>query len=120
MILPDGLPMHDVVKLVLQAEAQARRILEDAEAEAERLGADARSRAQEIVQTMRRETAEQADAIVTTAEQEALRERRQRLAQAAVEIETAVQLDRPSAQAVVDGVIRCINGTSQPPLQRGS
>jgi len=110
--LPDGLPMHDVVKLVLQAEGEARRILNDAEAEAERLAAEARRRAQEIVRTMRRETAEQADTIVTTAEQEALRERNQRLAQAAAEIETAVDLDPPSARALVEAVVRCVNGTS--------
>lgn len=104
--------MHDVVKLVLQAEAQARRILEEAEAEAERLAAEGRRRAQEIVQTMRRETAEQADAIVTTAEREALRERGERLAQAAAEIEAAVHLDPLSARAVMNAVIHCVSGTS--------
>jgi ATP synthase H subunit len=91
--------------MVLQAETEAKRILEEAGAEAERLTLEARSRAQEIVQKIRREAAEEADAIVKSAEQDAQRERQERLAGAATEIEAAVQLDPAAARQLVDAVL---------------
>jgi vacuolar-type H+-ATPase subunit H len=103
--------MQDVVGIVLQAEAEAKRILEEAEAEAERLTSEARSRAHEIVQMRRREAAEEADAIVKSAEQDAQGEREERLARAAVEIEAAVQLDPSAARQLVDAVLSCVGGT---------
>lgn len=104
--------MQDVVKLVLQAEGEARRILHEAEAEAERLATEARRRAQEIVQTLRRETAQQADALVGSAEQEALRQRREQLAQAAAEVETAVHLDESATRDLIAAIVRCVSGAS--------
>ena len=85
--------MRDVVELVLQAEGESKRILDDAQAEAERIATEARSKAQDIARTTRRETADQVDAIVGNAERDAQREKEEQLAQAAAEIE---DVDRKS------------------------
>ena len=112
MTLPDGLPMHDVVKMVIQAEAEAKGILQDAEAQAEGLAADARRRAQEIVKAIRREAAEQTDAMLQAAEQDAQRERQDRLTRASAQIETAVHLDPPTVRALVEAVLCHVHGAS--------
>ena len=103
--------MRDVVKMVLQAEDESKRILEDAEARAERIVADARRKAQDMVQTRRRETVEQGEALVVAADGDAQREKKERLAQAATEIEAAVHLDEQAAQNAIEAVLRCVCGS---------
>ena len=108
--MSDDLPMRDVVELVLQAEGESKRILEDAQAEAERIAAKARSESQSIVQTRRRETAEQVDAIVRNAQQNAQREKEEQLSLAAADI--------PSPREPVD--ITCGKVTATRPPRRSS
>ena len=103
--------MRDVVKLVLQAEEESKRVLEDAEARAERIVADARQKAQDMVRTKRRETAEQADALVTAADEDAQREKTERLAEAVADIESSVSLDEQAARNAIDAVLRCVCGS---------
>jgi vacuolar-type H+-ATPase subunit H len=103
--------MQDVVRIVLEAEAEAKDIVQHAEAEAERLTAEARIQAQEIVQNRRHETAKQADAMVKAAEQEANQERQSRLDHAAAQIESTVHLTPATARALADAVVRCVCGT---------
>lgn len=110
--MPAELPMNDVVKLVLQAESESKRILEEAEAQATRISDDARRRVHELVQKRRLEAAEQAQAMIDTAEQEGQRERQIRLDQAATEIESAVQLDEASLQTLVEAMMRCVHGAN--------
>ncbi len=108
--MPDSLPMHDVVELVLLAEGESKHILDDAQAEAERIVTEARRKAQDSIQTTRRETAEQSDAIVKTAEQDAEHEKEERLAQAATDIETAGQLNEQAVRTAIEATLRCVCG----------
>jgi vacuolar-type H+-ATPase subunit H len=110
--VPAELPMNDVVKLVLQAEGESKRILEEAESRAAKISDDARRRAHDLVQKMRLDTAEQAQVIVETAQQEGQRDRQVRLDQAATEIEAAVQLDDASLQTLIEAMMRCVHGTN--------
>ena len=108
--MPDALPMRDVVKMVLQAEGESKSILEKARAEAECLAADARRQAQDIERSTRRETAQEAEAIVETAKEEAEHEKQERLAQAAADIKNAVYLEAQTAQSAMKAVVRCVCG----------
>jgi vacuolar-type H+-ATPase subunit H len=110
--VPAELPMNDVVKLVLQAEGESKRILEEAESRASKISDDARRRAHDLVQKMRLDTAEQVQVIVETAQQEGGRERQIRLDQAAAEIEAAVQMDDASLQTLIEAMMRCVHGTN--------
>lgn len=108
--MSDDLPMHDVVELVLQAEGESKRILDDAQAEAERIVAEARSKAQDIVQTTRRETVAQAEEIVGNAERNAQRDKEEQLAQAAVEIDNVAHLSEQSTENAIQAILRCVCG----------
>lgn len=110
--MPAELPMNDVVKLVLQAESESKRILEEAETQASQISDDARRRAHELVQKRRLETAEQAQAMIDTAQQEGQRERQIRLDRAATEIESAVKLEDASLQTLIEAMMRCVHGAS--------
>jgi vacuolar-type H+-ATPase subunit H len=102
--------MHDVVRLVLDAEAESKRVLDEAEVEAERLATEARRKAQEIVRAARHQTAEDAETIIQTAEESARREKQERLTRAATEIESTVRLDGAAVQRLVDAVVRSVIG----------
>ena len=108
--MSDELPMHDVVKMVLEAEAESKQVLESAESEVQRITAEARRNAQEIVQSMRHETAEQADAIVRAAAEAALREKEERLARAAADLDAAVRFDASRVRALIEAVVRRVSG----------
>ncbi len=108
--MPDDLSMRDVVKQVLLAEGESKRILDAAEAEAERLVAEARSAAQEIAATMRRETVEETEAIVASAERDATRDKKEQLAQAATDIEAVVYLDEQATRRATEAILRCVCG----------
>ena len=108
--MSDELPMHDVVKMVLEAEAESKRVSEQAESEVQRISTEARRKAQEIAQAMRQETAEQADTIVRAAAEAALREKEEQLARAAAEMDVAVRFDRSRVQALIEAVVRRVSG----------
>jgi vacuolar-type H+-ATPase subunit H len=108
--VPDDLSMRDVVKKVLLAEGESKRILAAAEAEAERLVAEARSAAQEIAATMRRESVEETEAIVTSAERDATRDKKEQLDQAATDIEAVVHLDEQAIRTATEAILRCVCG----------
>jgi len=104
--------MRDVIQKMLEAEAEARRIVAAAEAEAERLHADARQQGQQLADKVRADTRAEADAIIEQACREAQHERQNRLDQASTSIEAEIQLDETSRAAVVEGVVRCVCGRS--------
>ena len=108
--MSDQLPMRDVVKMILQAEGESKSILEKAQAEVECLAANARRQAQDIVQFVRREMTEEAEAIVERAEQEAEQEKQQRLAQAATDIANSVFVEEQTAQSAAEAILRCVYG----------
>jgi len=108
MTVSENLSMSDVVQMVLVAETESKRILQEAQDTADQLLTDARRKAQAIVQTNRRETMQQVDALVAEAEQAAFKEKQERLAEAEQQIESAVQLEGPAAQSAIEMVSRCV------------
>lgn len=102
--------MRDVVQMVLQAEEESKRILQEAESAANDIVTQARRKAQDIVEAARRKTIEQADALVSGAERECENEKQRRLSQRAEEIEAMVRLDEEVAESAVKAVLRCVRG----------
>lgn len=102
--------MHEVIQKVIAAEAEARRMVEAAKAEANRLLSEAQKKGQDLVAQARHESREEADSIVKSAVLAAEREKKERLARVACEIETEVRLDADIQQRAVTGAIRCVCG----------
>lgn len=102
--------MRDVVQKMVEAEAEAKRILAQAQAEADRILAEARAKAQEIAGHHREELREQTTQIAEKAIQAAEAERRERLARAATKIEAEVRLDDAVRKEAVNAVIRTVAG----------
>lgn len=102
--------MHAVIQDLIEAEGQARGVVEAARAEADRLVAEAEHRARErLAQTRRDSTAEAAGAVAAAIEA-AEREKTLRLDQAAADIERRFQLDDATRERLADAVVRCICG----------
>jgi F0F1-type ATP synthase membrane subunit b/b' len=76
----------------------------------QRITTEARRKAQEIVQSMRRETAEQVDAIVRAAAEAARREKEAQLAQAAADMDAAVRFDESRVRVLIEAVVRHVSG----------
>jgi len=104
--------MRDVIQKMLEAEAEAKRLLADAEAASERLLADARQKAQHGVELARTEGRAEADRILETARQEADRERDERVRQAAAAIQTEITVDEAVHRRGVEAVVRAVCGKS--------
>lgn len=102
--------MRDVIQKMLVAEAEAKRIVAQAEGEAERTRAEARRQAQQLADQVRDETRAEVDAAIEEAVQQADRERQQRLAKAAGNIEADLRLDEKRQADAVEVVVRCVRG----------
>ena len=102
--------MRDVIQSMVQAEAEAKRIVAAAEAEAERIVAEARKTAQPIVEQARARTREEAGRIVEAAAREAEREKKERLAAATAQIDAQVRLDDSLRRAAVEAVVKAVCG----------
>ena len=104
------LPMQDVVKMVIDAEEESRRVIQEAQAEADHHVAAARQQAQELVSAVRRKTAEEVETLLRTAEQQSQREKEACLAEATQQIEDAVCLEESLLRSVTDAALRCVIG----------
>ena len=106
--------MRNVIQKVLEAEAEAKRLVEAAKAEAEDTLCQARKQAQELLAQGRREARAEAERIVEAALKEAEHEKQERLARAAAEIKTQIHLDEAMTRRAVEGVVWCVCGRQQP------
>jgi len=104
------LSMREVIHRVLEAEDQARRLLEAASAEAEGILSEADRRVQELVARVQREAQVEAAQILDSATQEADREKRELLSRAEAEIKAQVQLEETAKERAVEAVVRCVCG----------
>lgn len=102
--------MHEVIQKVIAAEAEARGMVEAAKAEANRLLSEAQKQGQDLIAQVRLESREEADRIVKAAVLAAEREKQERLARMACEIEAEVRLDADTQQRAVIGATRCVCG----------
>ena len=84
--------MREVIQQVIEAETEARQILESAQAEAEALLDDARARAHDVLDRARRETLSEGEQLVATSRAEAEQEKHAYLQKADAAIREQVVL----------------------------
>lgn len=102
--------MHEVIQKVIAAEAEARGLVEAAKAQANRLLLEAEKQGQNLIAQVRQESRVEADRIVKAAILAAEREKQERLARVACEIEAKVRLDADTQQRAVTGAILSVCG----------
>ena len=102
--------MRDVIQKIIATENEGKTLVERARAEADRILSDARKEGQDIIERARRGARAETEKIVEAAVEEAEREKKNRLAHAAAEIESEIQLDRNASQQAAEGVVRCVCG----------
>lgn len=102
--------MREVIRKVIETEAEAKRIVEAAKTESGRISSDAQKQGQALRERTRQEARLAAAKMLEVAAQEAEREKQERLARATTEIETQVGLDEAMKQRAVEGVVRCVCG----------
>ncbi len=103
--------MREVIQKVLEAEAEAKRLVEAAKAEADRLVSQAQQESQEFVARAREEARAEAGRLLDAATRQAEQEKRERLDRAAADIETQIQLDEETRQRAVEAALRCVCGS---------
>ena len=104
--------MRDVIRKLVDAESEARRMVDAARVEADRIAADARHAAEELAARSRRDARREAEEVVETATREALRIKRERLAHASAAIEAEVGVDSAVRQGLIDAAVRHVCGQS--------
>ena len=102
--------MREVIQKLVDAEAEARRMIEAARTEAATIVSDARRAAEEGAAQSRVDTRAEAEKAVQSAVLEARQEAQQRLARAAADIESEVRVDPAVQQRLVDAAVRCVCG----------
>jgi vacuolar-type H+-ATPase subunit H len=102
--------MREVVQKMIEAEGEARRIVDAAKAEADRLLAEARRAAHETAERSLRDARAEADRILEKARDEAECERLERLAEAIAAVEAQVRLDERAQRGAVEAVVRGVCG----------
>jgi vacuolar-type H+-ATPase subunit H len=102
--------MRDVIQKIIATENEAKLLVEKANAEADRILSDAQKKGQSMVDRAREEALFEAERIMEAAIEGAEREKQDRLAQIAAEIERDIQLDQERRESVVEGVVRCVCG----------
>ena len=100
--------MRDVIQKIIATESEAKLIVEAARAEADRILSDAQKKGHDVVERARQEALIEAGRIVEAAVEAAEREKQYRLADAAAEIESQIQLEPASRKRAVEGVVRCV------------
>ena len=104
--------MRDIIQRIIATESEARLTVEAARAEADRILSDAQKKGHDVVERARQEALIEAERIVETALEAAEREKQYRLADAAAEIESQIQLEPATRKWAVEGVVRCVSKQS--------
>lgn len=102
--------MQNVIHRVMEAENEAKRILQDARTETERLLSEARQQAKANEEKARIEVRQAIDTLNEKAVQTAEMEKTAKLARAALEIESSVQMDDALHRIAVEAVVACVAG----------
>lgn len=101
---------NPLLQRVVEAENEAKSIVESARAEAERIQAEAERQARARASPGRQAHRRAREQLLERALAEARGEKERRLAEAARAIEHEVILDDPTRQKLVDAVVRCACG----------
>jgi len=102
--------MREVIQKVIATETEAKQVVQAARTEAGQLAASARAQAGQMLEQANREAKLETEKILSTAEAEAAREKAERLARAAAEINRHIRLDETTAQAAVAAAMCCVCG----------
>ena len=102
--------MRDVIQKMLEAEAQAKRLVAEAEAEADRIRADARRQAPQRAEAIRADARAESDRLGREAADAADRDRADALRRAAEAIDREVHLDDQARARAVERVVRAVTG----------
>lgn len=100
--------MREAIQKVIEAEREAKHLIEAAKAEAARISAQGQRKAEEILSRIEQQTQAEAQTILDDATREANEEKERRLVQAKGEIESQVQLNEKVRREVVATIIRCV------------
>ena len=100
--------MRDIIEKIIATESEAKLIVEAARTEADQILSEAQKKGRDIIEKTRQEVLIEAEKILEIAVETAEREKQQRLADAAVEIESQIQLEPASRESAVERVIRCV------------
>ena len=104
--------MREVIQKVIASETEAKQLVQAARVEADELVRRARLEAHTLVEQAVREARLEAEKILAAAEDAAAREKTERLARAAAEINTRIRLDETAANQVAEAVLHCVCGLS--------
>jgi vacuolar-type H+-ATPase subunit H len=102
--------MNEVIKKVIAAEAEAKRMVQAAKAEAERIMSDAKTRTLELKSVARLQNQNEVDQILAAATADADKEKQARLAAVAADIEKQIVLDEPAKRQAIAAVLKCVSG----------
>ena len=97
--------MRDVIQKIIATESEARQKVQAAESEAERIILESRKHAQELVEAARQTALLDAVNILTAALEKAEAEKKQRLADAAAEMDNQIRLDGKTMRHAVNAVV---------------
>lgn len=100
--------MNEVIARVMEAEAEAKRIVEAARIEADRILAEARVQAGELSTRIRRETQAEADRLIEDTVQAASQEKQARLKRYTAKLESSLPLDGPEKEEAVNAALKCV------------
>lgn len=102
--------MRDIVQKVLEAEAEARLLVEAAEREAALIVSDAAKQADALTARVTAESRIEAERLIADAALAAEQDRQACLSRAAAEIEAQVKLTEPSRQQAIEAVVLSVCG----------
>ena len=97
--------MRDVIQNIVATESEAKLIVEAAKAEADRILSEAQKKGRDIIDQSRQEAHAKSVKIIESATEFAEQEKQRRLAEATVEIENQINLDRAIKQSAVEEVV---------------
>ncbi|MDK2856989.1 MAG: hypothetical protein PWQ29_603 [Verrucomicrobiota bacterium] len=105
--------MQDVIHQVMEAENEAKQILQEARTEAERLLSEARRQARANDEQARTEVRRTADELIENAVKAAEDKKAAQLARAVQEMESSVLIDDQLRRFAVAAVVDCVAGKNQ-------
>jgi len=100
--------MREVMLGLIDAEREARGMVDAARAEGERVVSRAEQSAREMAALARQEIRAEAAQVIETAVESARREKRERMEKAALEINNQVLMDEETRNSVVEEVVRSV------------
>lgn len=100
--------MREIIQKIITTESEAKLTVEVARTEADRISSAAQKEGRDVVERARQEALIETERIVAAAVEAAEREKQHRLADAAVEIESQIQLEPASRKKAAEGVVRCV------------